>query len=160
MEEERYTLTRLRALMDQDQARLAEAHNLGTRWVEKQSNAHLARSYLLLGGLVLVNVLLFTFQRNITPHLLLGAGILFAVAFVTTYLYPLGAKWEWEAFLKGEEAYLQSTWKTSVHPEVSLWLDAELDLYEVTVHSQGESYSLGCVEKKSSFIEDFNSFLP
>lgn len=160
MERQKYTLTRLRSLMDQDQARIAEARSLYSQWQEKLSKASLTRSFIMLGGILLLNVIWITAPTGEEGrNRLIMALLLLLVAYGATHLYPLGAKWEWENFLKGEEAYIKNTWKTSYPPEVSLWWDEELELYEVRIGHSGESYSIGHVKEDDSFIEDFEALM-
>lgn len=158
MPKQTYTLTRLRALMDQDKARMDEGYKLYSKNAEALSKAAFLRSIIVLASLFIMTLVMVSSH---SPEELQSRMIyvvpLIGGAVICTYLKPLKSIRALKHFHQDEESFLLATWGTDHHPYVSLQWDDSLKLYEVTIFAEGGTQHLGYVKDEDSFIEDFNS---
>lgn len=148
-----YSLTSLRALMDQDEMRQREGNELletyhsavqvaGKRWKIAQA--------VVFCGLFTIPVTLFLLPSY--SNLINGALILIALTYMALASFAiLRPHRRLKAFLDGEEDYLMRTWGSRTHPTVRfIYLDEDKETAEVTVERDGEVFEVGLVENLSS----------
>lgn len=153
MEITNFSLTSLRALMDQDEMRQRDGNELlktyhsaaqvaGKRWRVAQAVAFLA----------LISVPTTLFLLPSYSNLINGSLILIVLTYMAlASLAILSPHRRLKKFMAEEENYLMNTWGSRTHPRILFtYIDETQEVAEVTVERDGEIFHLGRVENMSN----------
>lgn len=157
---ENYSLVRLLALMDQEQARRREGQRRYQNLATARGREGWVRGVFLIIIIISLNVTgMMNHNADGNKDLVALVAFIGLLVLCSTFLISFPAKIAWRNFLKDDERYHINTWGTERHPEVKFYWDESVNLYAVIVGESGSYQHLGYVTEDSCFLQDFTDLM-